>query len=169
MDPFTLTLTTSYHELQPDSLKIAMPDRRTKREPPAMAESNSNGSSRQSGDKQTDFEFVCVVPTKDGRAKPKRQAVVRQNAAKYQWRNSKAAKTSGRKSAAANASTKQEPRVKQQQRDEKNVGPERRVTRPGYILNRPLPPLHMDYLSFAHDDKVAKIMTFSTSIRFPIA
>jgi hypothetical protein len=139
-----------------------MPDRRTKREPPAMAESSSSGTSRG---KQTDFEFVSVVPTKDGRAKPKRQVVVRQNAAKYQWRNSKAAKTPGRKSAAANASTKKEPRVKQQQ-DEKTVGPEKQVTRPGYILDRPRPALHMDYLSFAPDDKVAKIVTFSTSILF---
>jgi hypothetical protein len=146
------------------SLKIAMPDRRTKREPPAMAEASSNGSSRG---KQTDFEFVSVVPTKDGRAKPKRQAVVRQNAAKYQWRNSKAAKTSVRKSAAANASTKEEPGVKKQQ-DEKNVGAEKRVTRPGHGLDGPRPALHMDYLSFAHDDEVAKILTFSTYIRFPI-
>lgn len=140
-----------------------MPDRRTKREPPATAGSSSNGSPRG---KQTDFEFVSVVPTKDGRAKPKRQAVVRQNAAKYQWRNSKAAKTPARKVAAAKASTKQEPGVKQQQ-DEKTVGPEKRVTRPGYILDRPRPALHMDYLSFAPNDKVAKIVTFSTSIRFP--
>jgi hypothetical protein len=127
-----------------------------------MAESSSSGSSRG---EQTDFEFVPVVPTKDGRAKPKRQVVVRQNAAKYQWRNSKAAKTPGRKSAAANASTKKQPGGKQQQ-DEKTVGPEKRVTRPGHILDRSRPALHMDYLSFAPDDKVAKIVTFSTSILF---
>ncbi len=129
-----------------------------------MAEPSSNGSPRAK-QKLTDFEFVSVVPTKDGRAKPKRQAVVRQNAAKYQWRNSQAAKTPGRKSAAAKASTKQKPGVKQQQQDERTVGAARRVTRPGYILNGPRPALQMDYSSFAPNDKVAKIVTFSTSIR----
>jgi hypothetical protein len=47
------------------------------------------------------FEFVSVVPTSDGRAKPNRQALVRKNAAKYQWRHNKPAKVK--------ASTRREP------------------------------------------------------------
>jgi hypothetical protein len=107
----------------------------------------------------SNFEFVSVVPTADGRAKPNRQAVVRKNAAKYQWRKNKSAKTPVRNPVEASTSREYGPGD-----DEKDSGGECQVTGSPYGLHESRLALQTYYLSFAQDEKVAKIMTFSMSI-----
>jgi hypothetical protein len=129
-----------------------MPDKRAK----PRRESTSTGNERKSN-----FEFVSVVPTKDGRAKPTRQAVVRMNAARYQWRNSKAAKASARKAVVATVPVEGGPVDEHGEEDE---GRKKQVTGSRYGLHGSRLALQTYYLSFADDENVAKIMTFSTFI-----
>jgi hypothetical protein len=123
-----------------------MPNRRT----PAVAE--SSGKSKET------FEFVSVVPTKDGRAKPNRQAIVRKNAARYQWRNNKSAKALVQKEVLATSSGKDGPVVEKDEEEPE----ENQVTRLGsYGLHGSRLALQTYSLSFAQDEKIAKIMPFS--------
>jgi len=102
----------------------------------------------------TSFEFVSVVPTKDGRTKPNRQALVRKNAARYQWRNSKAAKASAEKTVDRTAGQIVV------EKDKLGVLRQAQVTGPAYASHVPRPALQTYYLAFANDGKVAKIMKF---------
>jgi len=101
------------------------------------------------------FEFVPVVPTPDGRARPNRQALVRRNAARYQWKNNKSAKALRTPVVASPSSPVGE---------DEHPGDETQVTRSRYGLHRSRLALQTYYLSLAQDEKVAKIMTYSTFI-----
>lgn len=115
----------------------------------------SSGSSKEP---RGNFEFVSVVPTKDGRAKPNRQAVVRKNAARYQWRKTKSEKAPARKPVVARTDGNDGLVVV---KDEGEPGDKKKVTGPGYGLHGSRLALQTYYLSFAEDEKVAKVMTFS--------
>jgi hypothetical protein len=105
------------------------------------------------------FEFVSVVPTADGRARPNRQALVRKNAARYQWRKNKSAKALVRKPVEASPSREDGPVG-----EDEHPGDETQVTGSRYGLHRSRLALQTYYLSLAQDEKVAKIMTYSTFI-----
>jgi hypothetical protein len=123
-----------------------------------MANRRTPVTAESSGKSKETFEFVSVVPTKDGRAKPNRQAVVRKNAARYQWRNNKSSKALVQKEALATVSGKDGPVV---EKDEEEPEENEVTGSESYGLHGSRRALQTYYLSFAQDEKIAKIMTFS--------
>lgn len=129
------------------------------RRPQAAAE--PGGSSKESI-----FEFVSVVPTKDGRAKPTRQAVVRKNAARYQWRKNKSNKTPAKESVVSSPTQADDSRFELDETSPERRRLENQVTGPVRRLHRPGPALQTYNLSFGNDKKVTEIMTFSKFTSF---
>ena len=110
-----------------------------------------------------DFQFVEVVATKDGRAKPSKQALVRKNAAHYQWRGSKTSKSKvpvGRGLTSASSSKDRSLVLVEQNEDEEVTGPEQ------YGLHGSRLALQTYYLSLGPDEETVKTMTFSKSLPF---
>jgi hypothetical protein len=124
------------------------------RRPRATAEPGGSG-------RESTFEFVSVVPTKDGRAKPNRQAVVRKNAARYQWRKNKSTKSPAKRSVVSSPAGVDESGVELDEAGAERRVEENQVTGPVYRLHGSGPALQTYNLSFGNDQKIAEIMTFS--------
>jgi hypothetical protein len=116
---------------------------------------------------QSTFEFVSVVPTKDGRAKPNRQAVVRKNAARYQWRKNRETKELSTESAVSTPTPgADDSGVELEEVNSRGVARLKQVTGPRHRSHGPSPTLQTNHLSSKQDGKIAQIMAFSTFVHF---
>ncbi|KAE9370819.1 hypothetical protein N431DRAFT_468834 [Stipitochalara longipes BDJ] len=122
-------------------------------------------SSKGKEEPRSNFEFVSVVPTKDGRTKPNREGLVRKNAARYQWKKSKAAKASVGKTVVKSTTGQDSPVIEDNKLE---VPIENQVTGHSYAgPHGPRSALQTYYLWSANDGKVARIMAFTSRVILP--
>ena len=109
----------------------------------------------------SDFQFVSVIPTADGRAMSKQKSLVRKNAAKYVWRHNKSTSTKNEARKHHSPSPSSGCSAVLVEHAEEVPNETRKLAK--YGLHESQAALQTYLLSFAGDDKIIKIIKFSES------
>jgi hypothetical protein len=156
-------LATTIGKLTPRHLNMA--NRSTLHDADRLRKPEESSSNEE--ETKNDFQFVSVVATSDGRTKPSRQALVRKNAARYQWRRNKPKKGKNPVQKDLVASTfGKDLSVVLVEQDEESPHSDKKDITGSYGLHESRISLQIYYnMSLAQDVKVAKSMSFSRFVR----